>query len=76
MLILEINALTSLRSSVSIDFGGVSLPLSTVTSNSSSPSSSVIISFNKLLEAVSIIRVKEDGLNNGLSTRSTGYILR
>ena len=74
MLILEINALTSLRSSVSIDFGGVSLPLSTVTSNT--PSSSVIISFNKLLEAVSIIRVKEDGLNNGLSTRSTGYILR
>ena len=68
--------MTSLRSSVSIDFGGVSFPLSTVTSNSSSPSSSVIISFNKLFDAVSIIRVKDDGLNRGLSTRSTGYILR
>ena len=76
ILIFDIKALTSFKSFESIDLGGVSFPLLTVTSNNSSPFSSVIISFKRLLEAVSIINVKEDGLNKGFSNSSSGNILR
>ena len=72
---LEMNALTSFKSLESIDFGGVSLPLLTVTSRSSVPSSSVMISLSKLLDAWSIISVNEEGEKSGLSSSCSGNIL-
>ena len=71
----EIKALISFKSLESIDFGGVSLPVFTVTSRSSCPFSSVIISLRRLFDAVSIISVNEDGEKSGLLRSCSGNIL-